>query len=274
MKKISINDKIQYDCYIITLTDNIFEAILDCTEIAKVVTDLSNIQTISIYDHDATLSAKTTDFTDYSSITLIKKYFRDETDTYHDAIRVNFKKVELEEKIKKLNIKVDELSGTVNESAMTIDEYKLYKKSQIGDVCRATIYSGTDVETSHGTKHFSYTDDDQANMKVLFDAASKTKVGAPYHADGESCITYTWEDIVNIYVNLQTNLLTQTTYCNALNRLIDRQPSKTEVSKITYGQDLPKDLKEGMDSALEQGRILMNAVLTDCGLENKIVGNL
>lgn len=274
MKKISINNKYEYNCYIVTLTDNIFEVILDYNDVTKVVSDLSNIETVNIYNEEGLLSDKVTDYTDYSSISLIKRYFCDVENVWHDAIRVNFKKVTLEEKITVLSDKVDELSGTVDESAMNIEEYKLYKRNQIGDVCRATIYEGVDVETSHGKKHFSYTDDDQANMKVLFDAVASTKVGAPYHADGESCITYTWEDIVNIYVNLQTNLLTQTTYCNALNRLIDRQPSKTEVSKITYGQDLTKDLKEGMDSALEQGRILMNAVLTDCGLENKIVGKL
>ncbi len=274
MKKISINNKHKYDCYIVTLTDNIFEVILDYNDVTKVVSDLSNINTIDVYNDEGILSDKVTDYTDYSSISLIKRYFCDVENVWHDAIRINFKKVTLEEKIATLDNKVNELSGVVDESAMNIEEYRLFKKSQIGNVCRATIYMGADIDTSHGKQHFSYTDDDQANMKVLFDAASKTKVGAPYHADGETCVTYTWEDIVQIYVGLQTNLLTQTTYCNALNRLIDRLPSKTEISKIEYGQELPQDLKESMDSALEQGRVLMNAVLTECGLEHKIMEKL
>ena len=261
MKKISINNKHEYDCYIVILTDDAFDVILDYGDVTKVVNDLSKIETISLYDDDI-LSNMITDYTDYSSISLIKRYFCDIENVWHDAIRVNFKKVTLEEKVAAINNKIDELSGTVDESAMNIEEYKLYKKSQIGDICRATIYNGVDVETSYGKQHFSYTDDDQRNIKVLFDAVDLTKIDAPYHADGELCSVYTCDDIIKIYTELQTHLLKHTTYCNALNSLIYSQSNKQNISKITYGQDLPENLKENMDKALEQGIALISQSVT------------
>ena len=50
---------------------------------------------------------------------------------------------------------------------MILDEFKSYYKEQIGKECTAAIENGVDVETTLGKKHFSYTIEDQSNVKDL-----------------------------------------------------------------------------------------------------------
>lgn len=66
---------------------------------------------------------------------------------------------------------VKSIVGIVNPNNMTLDEFKDYYKTQIGKECIAAIENGVDVQTTLGKKHFSYTIEDQSNVKDLIIAA-------------------------------------------------------------------------------------------------------
>ena len=87
--------------------------------------------------------------------------------------------------------------GIVNTNNMTLDEFKTYYKGVIGKACTAAIEGGSDVETSFGTQHFSYTIEDQSNIKdlIITGIISDYSLPLPYHADGHLCDTYQPEDI-------------------------------------------------------------------------------
>ena len=124
-----------------------------------------------------------------------------------------------------------------------------------------------DVETSKGKQHFSYKDEDQRNLKTLFDTAMATQMDVPYHADGCECMLYSWKELVQIYVALQTNLLYHTTYVNALHSLVRGLNSKEQIKAVTYGQAVEGEISESMKAALAQGQVVMDAILVKAGLK-------
>lgn len=130
--------------------------------------------------------------------------------------------------------------GIVNTNNMTLDEFKDYYKEQIGKQCTYAIENGVDVETSLGTKHFSYTIEDQSNIKDLVITANLTNftLPLPYHADGELCNTYQPTDILQIYMALSSNKTYHTTYCNILNAMITEAKDLATVKNITYGMEI------------------------------------
>lgn len=130
--------------------------------------------------------------------------------------------------------------GIVNTNNMTLDEFKSYYKEQIGKECTAAIENGMDVETTLGKKHFSYTIEDQSNVKDLIITAIFTDftLPLPYHADGELCTLYQPNDIQKIYMLLCSNKTYHTTYCNVLNAMINEAKDLVSVKAITYGMEI------------------------------------
>lgn len=133
-----------------------------------------------------------------------------------------------------------EIIGIVNTNTMTLEEFKSYYKEQIGKQCTNAIENGVDVETLLGKKHFSYTIEDQSNVKDLIITAIFTDftLPLPYHADGELCTLYQPSDIQKIYMSLCSNKTYHTTYCNVLNAMINEANDLVSVKAITYGMEI------------------------------------
>ena len=144
---------------------------------------------------------------------------------------------------------------------MTLDEFKNYYKTQIGKECTAAIENGVDVETTLGKKHFSYTIEDQSNVKDLIIAAIFTDftLPLPYHADGEPCTLYQPNDIRNIYMSLCSNKTYHTTYCNVLNAMINEAKDLVSVKAITYGMEITDEKYLDVMSKINESK---NALLT------------
>lgn len=139
---------------------------------------------------------------------------------------------------------VDNIKTTVgikNPNNMTLDEFKTYYKEEIGKQCTKAIEDGVDVDTvDYGNKHFSYTIEDQSNIKDLIITAILTNFSLPlpYHADGELCNTYSAKDILKIYMSLSSNKTYHTTYCNVLNEMVMNAKDIMTIKGITYGMEI------------------------------------
>ena len=130
--------------------------------------------------------------------------------------------------------------GIVNTNSLSLEEFRDYYKEQIGKQCTAAIESGLAIETSLGKQHFSYTIEDQSNMKDLVMTAELTDftLPLPYHANGELCALYQPTDILKIYMSLSANKTYHTTYCNVLNAMIKDAKDIESIKKITYGMEI------------------------------------
>lgn len=124
----------------------------------------------------------------------------------------------------------------------TLEELKEQKISEVGSVCKETIYAGVDVELPTGsTEHFSLKEEDQIN---LFGKQAQITAGVTqleYHQDGHPCRYYTVEEMTAIITAAMQFVSYHTTYCNSLYTWINSVTDKEDLQGITYGVSIPEE---------------------------------
>lgn len=143
-----------------------------------------------------------------------------------------------------------------------IDSEKEKKLAEISEICQAKINEGADVELTTGTKHFTYTLADQANVSEMFTALAGGATEFPYHADGESCEIYNAQDIITIYSTLSMLKTSQITYQNQLKQYVKSLESIEEVRAIVYGQELTGEYLESYNALMVSAQSQMAIVLS------------
>lgn len=149
-----------------------------------------------------------------------------------------------------------------------LPSYAEKKIAEMSKVCEATIEAGIDVTFANSTtKHFSLDTADQLNLNSMFTAITLGASEYPYHADNESCILYSAEDIIRIYAVYKTFVTYHTTYFNCLKAWINRVDN-TVIQNIGYGDELPADLQEQMNEILAAADVQIKALASQLGLAN------
>lgn len=146
--------------------------------------------------------------------------------------------------------------------AEQMEAMRTEKLKEVSDACEAAITSGIDVRFGDGRKeHFSLEVPDQSNIDGVFNAVVLGATAYPYHADGEQCKLYSASDIVKLYVAKQSYITQQTTYNNALRQWIRRESSLEVLKGISYGVELPDDLKTEVAGILQQAQEQVEAIV-------------
>lgn len=143
----------------------------------------------------------------------------------------------------------------------TLDEAKAIKINELSNICNLMITNGVDLLIDDNLEHFSYNENDQVNIKEIFDLAVQTNVPMYYHADGESCKMYTVEQIVNLYATATTNKMHHTTYFNQLKRYVNDLEDVEDVQAVTYGQELFGDYLDTYNNSMYQAQLVLEALL-------------
>lgn len=149
----------------------------------------------------------------------------------------------------------------IDEYIPTIDEIRRLKISELSSICNNLITNGVCIDINGTMEHFSYTDEDQVNIKELFDLALQTNVPMYYHSDGNSCKLYTVEQIANLYISAATNKMHHITYYNQLKMYIQSLDDIETISSVEYGHELSGEYLEVYNSAMAQARIGMETLL-------------
>ena len=143
----------------------------------------------------------------------------------------------------------------------TLEEIKDLKIQSLSSICKQSIINGVDVEIDGVVEHFSYGEEDQVNIKELFDLAMQTNVPLYYHADGESCKLYTVEQIVSIYATNATNKMHHITYFNQLKLYVNSLESNEEVESVNYGDELTGNYLKTYNDAMVQANVGLTTLL-------------
>ena len=143
----------------------------------------------------------------------------------------------------------------------TLDDIKTSKINELSYTCNQSIVNGVDIVIDGTTEHFSYKDEDQVNIKEIFDLAVQTNVPMYYHADGESCKLYTVDQIITLYSTATTNKMHHTTYFNQLKLYTESLETEDEVNAITYGQELTGEYLETYNASMEQAQVVLDALI-------------
>lgn len=135
--------------------------------------------------------------------------------------------------------------------AESIAFVRMHKIAEMSAACRKTIEAGVDVELRGENHHFSLDTQDQLNLMSLGVMAQSQSM-IPYHADGETCIFFTAEEISQIVSAATAHKVYHTTYYNALKNYINALETIEDIAAITYGTPIPDEYKSEVLRVIEQ----------------------
>lgn len=135
--------------------------------------------------------------------------------------------------------------------AESIAFVRMHKIAEMSATCRKTIEAGVDVELRGKKHHFSLDTQDQLNLMSL-GVMAQTQSMIPYHADGETCIFFTAEEISQIVSAATAHKVYHTTYYNALKNYINALETIEDIAAITYGTPIPDEYKSEVLRVIEQ----------------------
>ena len=136
------------------------------------------------------------------------------------------------------------------------------KIAELKAACADAITMGVDVEIDGIFQHFSYSLEDQTNIKDAFDLALQTGLAVPYHSDGAPCRLYPPEDIIRIFVAEKSNLTYHTTYFNQARAYIMTLDDAIQIQLIQYGMRLPEPYASNLAAMMDQARLVIETLLT------------
>ena len=144
----------------------------------------------------------------------------------------------------------------------TLEQAMAVKLAELSEVCGAAINAGAEVTLSADTtEHFSYTIDDQANISEMFLACMMGAQSYPYHANDESCKSYTAAEVMTIYSTLAMHKTGQLTYHNQLKQYVNTLETVEDILAVTYGQELAGTYLETYNSMMQEAQTQMAAVI-------------
>lgn len=125
---------------------------------------------------------------------------------------------------------------------ITIEYIKTAKINELNNTCNKVITGGFDIILSdENVSHFSLTTQDQLNLITLSALVESGETSIPYHADGELCKFYSPDDIEAI-ISAATSFKTyHVSYFNALRAYVESLGDIDNISKITYGCEIPDE---------------------------------
>ena len=146
---------------------------------------------------------------------------------------------------------IEETESTNYEQQASIEFLRQSKISEMSHECRKTIEAGIDIQLRMETKHFSMDTQDQLNLMSL-GVMAQTQELIPYHADGETCIFYTADEINQIVAAATAHKVYHTTYYNALKNYINSLTTIEEIAAITYGTPIPDEYQSEVLKVITQ----------------------
>lgn len=232
----------------------------------SVKNDFTNIKQLEIYSGENLLATYSVFDTMASSASFNSQYYETEN-RFVDVIEISLIKNNISEQVDKLSKQINKV---IDIEEMSVDEYRDYILSQISESAQEDIYAGDVITLSDGTSgKFTYKMEDQANLtssiaiidKLMAIQEDSSLIQLPYHSSGQSCQFYSPIDIITIYFTLFMRSVKIQTYTNAINVLIKQAATKEEITKFTYGMELPEEAQENVN----------NIVATSMGVMQKLM---
>lgn len=232
----------------------------------SVKNDFTNIKQLEIYSGENLLATYSVFDTMASSASFNSQYYETEN-RFVDVIEISLIKNNISEQVDKLSKQINKV---VDIEEMSVDEYRDYILSQISESAQEDIYAGDVITLSDGTSgKFTYKMEDQANLtssiaiidKLMAIQEDSSLIQLPYHSSGQSCQFYSPIDIITIYFTLFMRSVKIQTYTNAINVLIKQAATKEEITKFTYGMELPEEAQENVNNIVATSMAVMQKLM-------------
>lgn len=232
----------------------------------SVKNDFTNIKQLEIYSGENLLATYSVFDTMASSASFNSQYYETEN-RFVDVIEISLIKNNISEQVDKLSKQINKV---IDIEEMSVDEYRDYILSQISESAQEDIYAGDVITLSDGTSgKFTYKMEDQSNLtssiaiidKLMAVQEDSSLIQLPYHSSGQSCQFYSPIDIITIYFTLFMRSVKIQTYTNAINVLIKQAATKEEITKFTYGMELPEEAQENVNNIVATSMAVMQKLM-------------
>lgn len=232
----------------------------------SVKNDFTNIKQLEIYSGENLLATYSVFDTMASSASFNSQYYEAENRFVY-VIEISLIKNNISEQVDKLSKQINKV---IDIEEMSVDEYRDYILSQISESAQEDIYAGDVITLSDGTSgKFTYKMEDQANLtssiaiidKLMAIQEDSSLIQLPYHSSGQSCQFYSPIDIITIYFTLFMRSVKIQTYTNAINVLIKQAATKEEITKFTYGMELPEEAQENVNNIVATSMAVMQKLM-------------
>lgn len=132
-------------------------------------------------------------------------------------------------------------------------DVKQRKIAEMSGACRKAIIAGFDVSLSDGKEHhFSLTVEDQLNLNALFGLLASGAEQVPYHADGETCMYFTADDMQVVIHAATAHKTYHESYFNSLKSYINAKWTAATVDAVYYGVEIPPQYQSDVLKGLQE----------------------
>lgn len=240
--KIRINDDIVFECFSIDYADQ-FNAIIKSEDYESVITAFENAKTITIMNSIGQVIKTITDYIELGSTSKIPNYYMDENEIMRSVIKVSLVKMDINSKVKMLEEKLD---TSVNETAMTLEEYKEYKIKQSKDILEQYIADHPLKSSAHGGVEATYTiTTEKQNWMVqqllAYDLKIKTNPEViptlTWNQSGEVCEEWTFQEFSQLLLEVEAFIYPLRAYQQTIEKQIMNCTNTAEIAAIVFDYD-------------------------------------
>lgn len=240
-RKIRIDD-IVFDFLDVQFSEG-FTIVIKTDDEEAVKNAFTNAKEITILSEIGQVIRKVSGYEEIEFIKKISKYYTDENNVWQPAVQIKLKEIDLNEKIKMLEKKVD---TTVNESTMTLDEYKSYRIKQSKDELEKYIADHPIKSTAHGGVEAVYTITSEKQMRMVqqlltYDLEIKANPEATpvltWNESGEVCEEWTLEEFTQLLLEVKAFVYPLIVYQQNIEKQIMNCDLKANIAAIIFDYD-------------------------------------
>lgn len=241
LAKIKIGSKV-YESFVATYFDSDFDAILKTDDISAVKADFSDIEEFWILSASGLVMDKLTTYHEIKSIAELPDYYSDDEGNLKTAIQIVLKKIDISDRLKDLEEKVN---PSVNEATLSLDEYKELKIAETKSALKEYLESHPITSTAHGgvAGVYSITEEKQNLMMQNYMTYQIEKSVSPstakltWNQTGEECEEFTEEEFLALIMEIKAKIYPLVSYQQSIEKKIRDAGSKEEIAAMSFSYD-------------------------------------
>lgn len=238
LERIKLNDTI-FDCFTVNYSDGGFYAIIKSDALDAIENEFKNVNEITIMNNIGQIIKTVSGFEGIQNIAKLPDYYMDEENNKKPVIQITLKPIDVNAKFKAIE---EKLNTTVNEAAMTLDEYKEYRINQSKVALEEYLDKNPITSNVHGGKEavYSITKEKQDLMSQQYLTYQITKAVDPEHAiltwneRGGICEPWTEEEFVQLVMEIKAKVYPLVSYQQMLEKEIRESRDKEEIVKMVF----------------------------------------
>lgn len=235
--KIKLNGII-FECYMVNY-NGAFSAIIKNDSIDEVEEAFSDTKEIVVINDIGQKVATVTDYSGIKTISKLPDYYVDDDGNDRAAIQISLNKMDVNGRIKTLE---DKVNNSVNEAAMTLDEYKEYRIEQSKTALEEFLEANPITSMAHGAKEgvYSITKEKQDLMAQQYLTYQITKSVDPdsatltWNEHGGVCEEWEESEFVRLVMEIKARVYPLVSYQQTIEKQIRDSASRASIAAIEF----------------------------------------